>query len=213
MGKRWAGILLREKIIMDETDNTDSSVKLELLDLTTKQKEVLAAALDASDRRATGDHRVLQALRRRHLISDVDHTLLDRGRYQVRWYVEEAAEHWGVQPDSFGHYVARGRAPAPDGYEPRATTARAWWHPTTITKFDRGPGRGNFERIEIEDMSTVIRQYRAGISIRAIAKSLEISPTTLANRLEEAGEKPTTSSSRTAYRRDQRPTISAESAG
>lgn len=198
----------------DESDaSPDADQQLELLDdLTAKQREVLLAALDEPDGRAVGDHRVLGALRRRDLISIIDHTVLPLGRYQVRWYVEDAARFWGVQPDSFGHYVARGRAPNPDGFEPRSTTARAFWRPATITKFDRGPGRGNFERIEI-DMSTVTRQFRAGVSIRAIAKSLNVSPTTLSNRLEEAGEKPTTSSSRTAYRRDQRPTISAESAG
>lgn len=191
---------------------SDDTAPLELLKINDEQKAALAAALEQPDRRARGDHRMLAALRRRKLIN-IHHEITELGRYQVRWYSDDAARAWEVRPDSFGHYVSRGRAPQPDGFEHSGgTTARAWWKPSSILEFDRGPGRGNFERMQI-DMQTVIRQYRAGVSIRKIAVSLGVSATVIANRLEEAGEKPTTSSSRTAYRHDQRPTISAESAG
>lgn len=186
---------------------------MELLKLTDRQREVLAAALEDDWTVKIKGGQLRTGLRQRELIDD-DGRVTVLGRYQVRWYTEDAAAAWRVQPDSFGHYVSRGSAPTPDGFEHSGgTVARAWWAPATIISYDRGPGRGNFERLAIEDMSTVIRQYRAGTSIRKLAKSLGISPTTLTARLEEAGEKPTTSSSRTAYRHDQRASISAEGAG
>lgn len=180
--------------------------------LTKRQREVLADALDTGGIVKIKGGQLRTGLHQRNLIDD-DGNVTDLGRYQVRWYSDDAARAWQVEPDSFGHYVRNDRAPAPDGFEhPGGTMARAWWYPETVTSYDRGPGRGNFERIEL-DMSTVIRQYRAGIPIRKIAASLGVSPTTVTNRLEEAGEKAVTSSSRTAYRRDQRASISAEGAG
>lgn len=195
------------------TDSLDSSVKLELLQLTEAQESALLEALDRPHWIADADHRVLGALRRRGLINDADRALTTLGRYQVRWYVEDAAAAWNVQPDSFGHYVTRGRAPSPDGFEDTGgTIARAFWRPATVLDYDRGPGRGNFERTDL-DMQTIVREFRAGVSIRNIAKKHGVSATTVTNRLEELGEKPTTSASRTAYRRDQRATISADGAG
>ncbi|MES2211379.1 MAG: hypothetical protein V4515_14545 [Chloroflexota bacterium] len=172
----------------------------ELLELTDAQRTALVDALEAPDRRAVADHRVLGALRRKRLISEVDHQPTELGRYQVRWFSEDCGRAWGVEAGTFLQYVRRGTAPEPtDKGTFGSSTVRPWWDPRTVLEFERvGSARKGVHRRELSevDMQSIVRDYRGGVSIRDLARAHSVAVTTLASRLEELGEKPETTATR-----------------
>lgn len=176
---------------------------MELFDLTTKQADTLRAALDSADKVVEGDHRVLAALRRRGLISDDDHTVTELGRYQVRWYADDCARHWGIETGTWHQYVKRETAPAAaDKGIFGSSVVRPWWDPRTVIDFKR-PTRAHREGLRERelDMVQIVRQFRAGVSIRELARANGVAVTTIASRLEGMGEKPETTATRTERER------------
>lgn len=179
--------------------------ELTLLKLNDDQRAVLAAALDHPDKVAIGDHRMLAALRRRHLISDDDHTITDLGRYQIRWYADDAARQWGIETSTWHQYVKRGTAPPATAKGTFGSSVdRPWWDPATVLQFERptsahrkGTRTSALREMSEVDAVAVIRAYRSGrASARALARQHGVAATTMISWLEERGEKPVTTATR-----------------
>jgi hypothetical protein len=167
---------------------------MELIKINKRQREALLNIVNGYGERVGAG--MSRTLREMDLIIDTDRPT-SLGRYQVRWYRQDCADHWSISSNAFGQYVKRGTAPAPDGHESAgATSMRAWWYPETVTSYKRptraasGPPRADF------DVQHAIRMYRAGTPIRQIAPVVGVHPSTVAARLEELGEKERTSASR-----------------
>lgn len=178
--------------------------ELVLLDITTRQADALREALIRSERVADADHRVLGSLRRRGLIND-DNTVTDLGRYQVRWYADDAARQWGIETSTWHQYVKRGTAPPATAKGTFGSSVdRPWWDPRTVLEFVRPTSahRAGTRTSALKDMSEVdavaiIRAYRSGkASARALAAQYGVAPTTMISWLEERQEKPETTATR-----------------
>lgn len=180
--------------------------ELELVKINDDQRAVLVAALD-NDGLATGDGRMLAALRRRGLLAGtkdgVDY-ITDAGRRQIRWYADDCARQWGIETNTWHQYVKRGTAPQPNGRGTfGSSTDRPWWDPSTVLEFERPTSahRRGMRTSALRDMSevdavTIVRAYRGGTSARALAAQHGVAPTTLIAWLEERGEKRETTATR-----------------
>lgn len=173
--------------------------ELELLKINDEQRAVLEAAAATPRTPADGDGRMLAALKRRSLL-DRNGLITDLGRYQVRWYSEDCGRAWGIESGTFLQYVKRGTAPQPaDRGVFGSSTVRPWWNPRDVLEFERpGSARKGVHRRELSevDMGAIVRAFRDGASIRALATQHGVAVTTLAARLEEMGEKPETTATR-----------------
>lgn len=183
--------------------------ELTLLRLNDDQRAVLAAALDHPDKVAIGDGRILAALRRRGLLEirqwDKASVVTELGRYQVRWYADDAARQWGIETSTWHQYVKRGTAPPATAKGTFGSSVdRPWWDPQTVLEFERPTSahRKGTRTSALKDMSevdavAVIRAYRSGkASARQLAAQYGVAPTTMISWLEERGEKPITTATR-----------------
>lgn len=180
--------------------------ELTLVKINDDQRAVLATALDHPRKVAEGDGRMLAALRRRGLLDGINE-VTELGRYQVRWYADDAARQWGIETSTWHQYVKRGTAPpATQRGTFGSSVDRPWWDPRTVIEFERPTSahRAGTRTSALKDMSEVdaqalIRKYRAGGregSARALARLYGVAPTTLIAWLEEREEKPETTATR-----------------
>lgn len=117
-----------------------------------------------------------------------DGSVTEAGRRQVRWYNDDVGLLWGVAPDTINSYVGTTSIPPEDGRAIVGRHVRRWWRPATILEFERpGMGGPTGPRVEI-DIHQVIRQFRAGASVRALARMHGVSAATINSRLVDAGE-------------------------
>lgn len=186
--------------------------ELTLVKINNDQRAVLAAALDADPKGlATGDGRMLAALRRRKLIAPTRDGLdyiTELGRYQIRWYADDCARAWGLgQAGTWHQYVKRGTAPPATAKGTFGSSVdRPWWDPRTVLEFQRptsahrsGTRTSALKNMSEVDAQALIRKYRAGGregSARALARLYGVAPTTLIAWLEEREEKPETTATR-----------------
>jgi hypothetical protein len=159
--------------------------ELRQLDLSRTQRAALEAAVEHDQPLPPG--RTSNALRALDCV-DLSGTVTDLGRRQVRWYNEDVALLWGIEPDTVNSYVGTTSIPQEDGRAIVGRHARRYWKPSTIIAFER-PGMGGAgPRIEI-DIHAIIREYRRGnASIRALARKHGVSAATITDRLRSAGE-------------------------
>jgi hypothetical protein len=158
--------------------------ELRQLDLSRTQRIALEAAVEHDQPVPAG--RTRNALWGIDCVNE-DGTVTDLGRRQVRWYNEDIALLWGVEPDTINSYVGTTSIPPEDGRAIVGRHARRYWKPSTILSFER-PGMGNTgPRIEF-DVQRMIRQFRTGQhSIRALAREHGVSAATITDRLRSAG--------------------------
>lgn len=110
--------------------------------------------------------------------------------------IEEFAALIGVETNTLSRYVAREQAPAPD----KTIHGTAYWYRSTVTGWERpGAGAGAGRRAGPERLSPAELRERARATIdawpkekllgaRALARELEISPTTASEILRELQE-------------------------
>ena len=181
-----------------------SNTGLTLVKINDDQRAVLVGALQFGQNVAEGDGRMLAALKRRELL-DRDNRVTDLGRYQVRWYADDCAAQWGIETSTWHQYVKRGTAPEPTARGTFGSSVdRPWWDPRTVLEFERPTSahRKGTRTSALKDMSEVdavaiVRAFRDGTSARELARQHGVAPTTLIAWLEERGEKPETTATRT----------------
>jgi hypothetical protein len=170
--------------------------------LTDALRAAIDAALEAGDEAGLTTGIVKHAATLSRLkalgLATADGTLTESGRRQRRWFTDDIALLWDVKPDTVNSYVGTTSLPANDGRVMAGRHVRRWWRPETILEFNR-PGMGGPGARILLDVQTIVRQYRSGDSIRAIAKAHGVTSSTIRARLDEAGEiaDPTTTESET----------------
>jgi hypothetical protein len=164
-----------------DVDNTDA---LRQLELTRAQRTALEAAVEH-------DQPVLPGRTRNSLWGlacvDQDGNVTDLGRRQVRWYNDDVALLWDVEPDTINSYVDTTSIPPEDGRAIVGRHVRRYWKPSTILTFKR-PGMGGPTGPRVQfDVQRLVRQYRTGqFSIRALAREHGVSASTVTDRLRAA---------------------------